>query len=347
MLTGEQYGSFGMIDWLTLKLPLVGLDGPTFEAICAGVADKAGRVVKIDSDGVVEWERVVWDRVRSDVGSVLCRIGDGLEIMGSPARAVGSENVFGTGDICQAARSMLALVSSSLGVELPADLRRYRVTRADVTHSYDLGGAAECRAALDFLRYGEGGRYRGQGIGSTLYWGQKSAHWSGKAYHKGQHLRFLAKREGIELEPWQFEAADRLLRLELSLRRHWWDRCGREWWTFEEAELEEVHARYFKPLIGDIKVTDMNTDILKELEKVAGSPGKALAAFRTWSLVKVVGVEQARASMPVSTWTRHRRAMLDAGLSLADLRAGNVLPFRRKTIVLGNPVRSWDELRAA
>jgi len=104
-----------VIDWLTLKLPLAGLSSDLFAAICAGVHDKAGRVVKIDSDGCIEWEKVVWDRVRSDVGSVLCRIGDGLEVMGSPARASGSENVFGTGDICEAARAMLGLVSQTLG----------------------------------------------------------------------------------------------------------------------------------------------------------------------------------------------------------------------------------------
>lgn len=330
-----------MLDWLTLK---VRQDRFSLDDL-AKIHDRMGRVVKVSADGVVEWETLCWERVRSDLGQVLCRLGDGVEIMGSPARAVGPENAFGTGDIQQAAGSMVRLLSDTLGMSFPSEWSAYRVTRADVTHSYDLGGASEVRSALDALRYGEGGRYRGGSAGSTLYWGQKSAHRSGKAYGKGQHLRFLARKEETGLEPWQYEAADRLLRLELSLRRHFWDRQARPWWEWTEAELEREHESYFQPLIGSIKVDVMERDVMRELEKVAGSPGKARAAFRTWALVQKIGVEQTRESMPVSTWTRHRRALLDAGFSLADLRSGNVLPFRRRTIVLGAPVRSWDELR--
>lgn len=330
-----------MLDWLTLKLPELHLP----RDVALRVHDRAGRVIAIDSDGQVKWEKLVWEKVRSDVGQVLCRLGDGLELMGSPARAVGGDNAFGTGDIQQAAESMVAVVSAALQYELPRDWSLWRVTRADVTHSYHLGGASEVRAALDSLRYGEGGRYRGRSAGSTLYWGIKSAHWSGKAYAKGQHLRFLATKEELPLEPWQFEVADGLLRLELSLRRHWWDRSGRNWWTFSESELDAIHEAYFRPLVGDVKVSVMERDMVKELEKVAGSVGRAKAAFRTWALIKQVGVEQARESMPASTFRKHTKHLREVGLSYADLRASNVLPFRRRTIELTAPVRSWDELR--
>lgn len=330
-----------MLDWLTLKLPELHLP----RDVALRVHDRAGRVIAIDADGEVKWEKLVWDKVRSDVGQVLCRLGDGLEIMGSPARAVAGDNAFGTGDIVSAAESMLAVVSAALGYELPRQWSLWRVTRADVTHSYHLGGASEVRAALDALRYGEGGRYRGRSAGSTLYWGVKSAHWSGKAYAKGQHLRFLASKQEINLEPWQFEKADGLLRLELSLRRHWWDRVGRHWSTFTESELDAVHLSYFNPLIGDVRVEVMERKVIEELEKFAGSPGKAKAAFRTWALIKQVGVEQARESMPASTFRRHTKHLREVGLSYSDLRAANVLLFRRRTIELGAPVRSWDELR--
>ena len=330
-----------MIDWLTLKLPQRYLP----DEVARRVLDRAGRVMRVNADGVVEWEALVWDRVRSDVGSVLCRLGDGLEIMGSPARAQGSDNAFGTSDMCEAAEAMLQVVSAALEWQLPREWILYRVTRCDVTESYFLGGASEVRAALDYLRYGEGGRYRGRSAGSTIYWGAKSAHWSGKAYAKGQHLRFLAKKNEVNLEEWQFQAADGLLRLELALRRHWWDRAGVNWWELTEEQLSEIHAGYFRPLIGSVKVDVMEKSVLSELEKVAGSKGKALAAFRTWALVQKVGVEQTRESMPRSTWFRHQKHLLAAGLSLADMRAGNVLPFRRQTIELGAPVRSWDELR--
>jgi phage/plasmid replication protein, gene II/X family len=336
-----------MIDWLTMKLPLLGLPDELASSIWHAVADRAGRMLKIDAAGKVEWEKLVWEKVRSDIGSVICRVGDDLEIMGSPARALGSENVFGTGDICVAARSMIGLVAATLALELPDDLTRYRVTRCDVTANYDLGDAASCRVAIDALRYGEGGRFRGRSIGGTIYWNQKSSHASGKAYHKGQHLRFLAKKEDIELEPWQFVAADRLLRLELSLRRHWWDRAAKHWTAYTEQELEKAHADYFQRFIGSIEVKDMDTDILDRLLRVCPSKGRAAASFRTLVLIRTVGLEQAKTMMAASTFRHHTGWLIEAGLSLSDLRAGNVLPLRRKTIVLGNPVRSWDELRAA
>ena len=336
-----------MIDWLTMKLPLIGLSGELAESIFRAVADRAGRMLKIDAAGQVEWEKLVWEKVRSDIGSVLCRVGDDLEIMGSPARAVGSDNVFGTGDIRQAASSMVALISNTLGLDLPTDLHQYRVTRCDVTANYDLGDAASCRVAIDALRYGEGGRFRGRSLGGTIYWNHKSAHASGKAYHKGQHLRFLAKKEELELEPWQFVAADRLLRLELSLRRHWWDRADKHWTAFSEQELEKEHADYFSRFVGSIEVKDMDTDILDRLQNVCPSKGRANAAFRTLSLIKSLGVEQTRTMMAASTYRNHTAWLIEAGLSLSDLRAGNVLPFRRRVVVLDKPVRSWDELRAA
>lgn len=336
-----------MIDWLTLKLPLLGLPAELAEAIFRSVADRAGRVVKVSPHGEIEWEKLVWERVRSDIGSVLCRVGDDLEIMGSPARVHGADNVFGSGDICECAAAMIGCVAAALSLDLPTELRRYRVTRADVTANYDLGGAAECRAALDYLRYGEGGRFRSISKGGTLYWNTKSAHQSGKAYHKGQHLKFLSKKEGLELESWQHAGADRLLRLELALRRHWWDRAEKHWTEYTEKELMDFHEQYFKNFIGDGGVGNMETEILEKLEQVCETAGRAKAAFRTLSLIRTFGVEQTRTMMAPSTYRKHVAALKDAGLSLSDLRAGNVLPFRRRTIVLGQPVRSWDELRAA
>lgn len=336
-----------MIDWLTLKLPLLGLSAELARSISLAVLDRAGRVVKVTADGEVEWEKLVWERVRSDIGSVLCRVGDDLEIMGSPARVHGSDNVFGSGDIRQCASDMIGCVASALSLDLPTDLKLYRVTRADITANYDLGGAAECRAALDYLRYGEGGRFRSISKGGTLYWNTKSAHQSGKAYHKGQHLKFLSKKENLELESWQQAVADRLLRLELALRRHWWDRAEKHWTDWSEQELEKVHADYFSNFIGDGGVAAMETDVLDLLHKVCRTKGRATGAFRTLSLIRSFGVEQTRAMMAASTYRNHVADLRKAGLSLSDLRAGNVLPFRRKAIVLGKPVRSWDELRAA
>ncbi len=87
--------------------------------------------------------------------------------------------------------------------------------------------------------------------------------------------------------------------------------------------------------------------LLEELEKVAPTPGRALAAHRTWAMVKAIGYELAKESMPRATWYLHMKYLRAAGLSDADIGAGNVLPFRRREICIASPVRSWAELRAA
>jgi hypothetical protein len=49
--------------------------------------------------------------------------------------------------------------------------------------------------------------------------------------------------------------------------------------------------------------------------------------------------------MPRATYFRHLNLLRLAGLSDADLCAGNVLPFARREVVIANPVTSWEELR--
>ena len=46
-----------------------------------------------------------------------------------------------------------------------------------------------------------------------------------------------------------------------------------------------------------------------------------------------------------STWYEHRKVLFDAGLSWGDLAKGQVVPFRRKVLVLGEPARSWGDVR--
>jgi hypothetical protein len=87
-------------------------------------------------------------------------------------------------------------------------------------------------------------------------------------------------------------------------------------------------------------------DVLEKLEQVAPTKARAQGAYRTWVLVERCGLETARSMMPESTWYLHKKLLNAAGLSWADFQARNVVPFRRKTIVLGEPVRSWEELKS-
>lgn len=331
-----------MIDWLTLRLTPDRIPDPLRDALRARV----GHVLAVNPDGTVQWCKPMRESIRSDSHQITVELGYFLRIFGSPARSVYGNNVFGSGDPVQCALDMISFAARHTGLAFPVD--GWDCTRIDVTHNYDLRSPAEVRQALSALRMAEGGHYQVRTNAETVYWGSvRSGLRAGKAYAKGAHLRYQQKRDLCTVNDEELRLSDRLLRLEMSLRSQWLrERAGKRWDEFTEAELDKLHADYFGKLIGTVEVVEMDK-LLEKLEKVAPTKGRALGAYRTWSLIKTVGVEEARASMPKQTWYAHKRWLFLAGLSWSDFRAGNVVQLRRVPIELGQPVRSWAELRKA
>lgn len=354
-----------MLDWLTLKLKRESVSAEDWQklegragrvlAISRDVENPNDRVrlvtgngeVVLDAPGKLEWVTVSRESIRSDSHQITVHAGYDLEITGSPARVLHGNNVFGSSDILECFRAMVDFVNRNTGVSLPLDPSAWRVTRVDVTQNYDLGSAAEVRQALSYLRHSEGGRYVVRTKSETVYWSPNSDVRSGKAYHKGPHLQYQNKKNQCQVTEEEIILADRLLRLELSLKNHFWrEQSTKPWHAYTENDLNEIHNKFFSQLIGKIEVVEMDS-ILNVFEKVAPTKGQALAAFRTWSLIKAVGSLETQASMPRATWMRHRKVMFDAGLTWADLHAQNIVPLRRRTIELGQPVQSWSDLRMA
>lgn len=331
-----------MIDWLTLHIDREKVSVEAWATLSA----RHGQIMKLSADGEIEWRCPARESIRSDSHQTTVLAGYDLQISGSPARVRNTNNVFGTGNPALAATQMILFVQEMTGVKLPLDLTQWRVTRMDVTENYDLGSPAEVRQALNYLRHAEGGRYQVRTSSESVYWNSGSRMRRGKAYHKGPHAAYQDKKGQAVYTPEQIEAAGRLLRLELSLCSEYWRRSTKPWHRVKDCELERMHSEYFGQFIGKCEVVEMD-GLLNELEKVAPSEGQALAAYRTWSLIRAIGVRETEASMPRSTFLRHRKILFDAGLTHADLHASNVIPFRRRTIELGQPVRSWDELLKA
>ena len=65
------------------------------------------------------------------------------------------------------------------------------------------------------------------------------------------------------------------------------------------------------------------------------------------SFIAQHGYRHVQETIPRMTLYRHVHLMKEAGISIADLHAGKVLPFRVRTIELGAPVRSWEDIRRA
>ena len=336
--------AFRMIDWLTLKLPLELLTPAQLQEF----RNRSGRVLCIDADGQKLWEKIARETVRSDSHQLVVDLAtDSFMLHGSPARVNQTHNVFGEGNPQTAALLMIDFAIKHVGIELPRDLTLWRCTRMDITQNYDLGSGAEVRAALSYLRQAEGGRYQVRTSSETVYWSSNSVHRSGKAYHKGPHVKYQMKRQQAQLTEEEINLSDNLLRLELSLKSQYWRQQSKKpWHQHTELELEQIHNDYFAQFIGKVEVVEMD-NFLASLEKVAPTKGRALAAYRTWSLIKSVGPSIAKESMRRATWYEHKKYMIDAGLTWADLQAQNVVPFRRRTIELGAPVRSFYEIRRA
>lgn len=344
-----------LIDWLTLRHPLTAALGQTLhEKIQAAM----GHITHVSPSGEVLWTKRVlnWDDIRSDSSGIYWSVtGDGeqyyLNIGASPSSLEHEGvNVFGSLDVEHGSTVLVKAASVALGAILP-HWRAWDCRRMDITANYDMGSASQVKQALRFLLCTDAPRRKTASDstgGDSVYWNGKSDLRSGKAYHKGAHLRHQMKKGNIVCTSEQIELGDRLIRLEMKLGARWFRRLETDWRDLTAEELTAEHNQFFSSLIGggDVEVSDMGI-LLQQLEKVCPTKGRALAAHRTFALIKTVGYTQTKESVPDSTFRLHCKYLRAAGLSSADLCAGVVIPFRKKTLVLSQPVLSWDEIRRA
>jgi hypothetical protein len=335
-----------MIDYLTLVLDL-----SRYEHLWERVSRYASEHWQIQkwnpTTGEVEWSQPARESVRSDTHQITLQVSPSrVRVSGSPARSMGqTNNVFGSDDLIECARAHIRFARQHLrDLALPG-LPAWDITRVDKTYNYLFGSAAEVRQALAYLRQFDGGRYKADTRrGETVYWSPGSTLRSGKAYHKGPHLRYQIEKDQAKAEPWQVELADRLLRLEQQLSGAWWRRTRQEVGRMGQwsVDLEAEYQAYWSGLIGSVEVCEMSD--LELFKRAAKTEGQALAAYRTWCLIKAVGHRSAMESMPRATWYRHKKIFTDAGLGWGDLATGQIVPFRRRALVMEQPVMSWEDL---
>lgn len=345
-----------LIDWLTLRHPLTEKLG---KELHGRIMASLGRMVMIDADGVIQWDKAVpdWDALRSDsVGLFWSITSDAdsvryITIGASPSSLLNAGiNVFGSMNLEEGANVLIQTAGKALGAILP-NWRAWQCRRIDVTANYDMGSNAQVKQALRLLLGTDAPRRRTNSDrrgGDTVYWNPSSDLRAGKAYHKGAHLRYQNRKGNTQADEETLALADNLIRLELKLGSRWFRRLNKDWHDLTPTELAAEHYTFFSSLIGggDVEVSDMGT-LLQELEKHAPTKGRALAAHRTWSLIKTIGYSQTQDSMARKTFANHCVWLRAAGLTSADLCAGTVIPFRRKTLVLGEPVTSWEQLKRA
>lgn len=333
-----------MIDWLTLSIPTTSIPAETLASLSEG----QDRLIRVGGDGLIRWEKPCHVDRRSDSHRLTISLGSYLTIMGTPARIFSrfNDNVFGPDDIQQCALAMINTVSNEYG-QVPHP-KHWRLTRLDYTYNYFLGSPDNVRQALEALRCTEGGRYQVRTDAETIYWSPKSAFRSGKAYAKGPHVVYQQKRSISALPTEHVQATNSLLRLELSLRRHYWSRQAKKrWYEYTPDDFKQAHNDYFSKLIGNLTVS-IQSDLQKHIRQTAVDNGytktQGTAAYSTWLLIKEMGHAHVRQTMARSTYYRHKKILLAAGLSYTDFSNQKVVPIRSETITLGDPVNSWNEL---
>lgn len=334
-----------MLDWLTMVYDL-----PEHLWEPASRYIEKGWVVSkfCPSTGEYAWTSPCREVKRSDDAQVSVQLsGSRIVISGSPARSLGQpNNVFGSDDLAQCMRAHLRVARRAYpDLALPGP-RLWRLTRVDVTHSFAFADLSQVRQALGYLRQFDAGRYRVDGrYGDTVYWSPGSRLRSGKAYAKGPHLQWLVEHRQAQASSEELLLARRLLRLELRLGAQWFREWRKHHKRLSELDLWEQFTAYWGQMIGKVEVAEVSE---RELIVSAGpTEGQGLAAFRTWCLIKAVGHLAAKDSMPARTWYRHVAIFKAAGLGWGDIATGQVVPFRRRALVLEAPVRSWEEVRRA
>jgi len=348
-----------LIDWLTLRFPLTSDLG---QNLVSRIKDCMGVTVCVNSQGVEQWRKhnLDLDRLRSDsegiFWSITCDADSQQYItVGASPSSLEHEgvNVFGSMDMEYCAQVLIRFSSVALEAVLPS-WEKWQCRRVDITANYDMGSNAQVKQALRLLLSTDAPRRRTNSDkrgGDTVYWNPTSDLQAGKAYHKGAHLRMQQRKGNILLSDFTLRLADSLLRLELKLGSRWFRRfheACKDWQNMTREELCKIHQDFFSKLIGsvDVEVSDMGT-LLQELEKVAPTKGRALAAHRTFALIKTFGYTQVKDTMPKATFDKHCGFLRAAGISSADLCAGKVLELRKRSLVLDQPVLSWDDIRRA
>jgi len=368
-----------MIDRLLLSIDWVHLPDGHQDLIHS----KYNKIMEINPSGEVQWVKPRTSKLRSDDPNLNLRFtGSGFQIWGSPSVIMnGGNNVFGSSNIADCANALIVHASTALNVFLPF-CERWELDGLDLTHNYLLGDSNEVLQVLDYMKKLKAPRVKTDCYPESVYYGKGSKLRTSKAYSKGHQLRKLesklAKQSGmyLNLDEWQLAIAYNLLRLELCLKKEYFNRMRKkhskgwiernedmpkdqivkriefrwEWWLMDEYDLEKIYDDNWTEILGNgVEVPVIERDLEAAIFDAARSLGhtdnQANAAYLTWASIKSFGRSTTQYRMSKTTWFRHMKILKAAGLTSADFEQGQVQVLRITHINLGKKVESWEEIR--
>ena len=211
-----------MIDWISCDLP------------CLHYPLNAGRIIKLDANGGIEWDSPAWTQAEGSYSSKISVFSDGerlndgrvtrLRISGNSVKFLQGHNIFGIDDLSIIMTQFICKLCEVLEIKLELNdlalitLGEYNLTRIDINYSFIL---ATRRDVLSWIRSAEhkGKTRSGKSSrkGDTLYFGQNSRRWSIKFYSKGGELEVHKLPEPLLKTP-LLKYADNILRAEIVFR---------------------------------------------------------------------------------------------------------------------------------
>lgn len=332
-----------LCDWLSL---VYDVKTDQDRALVAHLGKDRDHGYIVTPDGVVKNEWYSRKKKRSDSHELTVGLSrNRITIDGSPARLGKDNNVFGDSNLRACAQRMVRHIGTASGVILPP-VDRWRFTRIDATQNYDCGEYRLVRAALDSLQHVAGGRLKNHTFGETVYWNKSSDLWSAKAYAKGPHLLYQMKKRQAGASDAEYIAAQRLLRIEVSLKNQLIREMRLTWDNLTQEVLMDLFKERLEQIVpvGSCQVSSEQQFAQSLIQEFGRKKARSLCG--TWGQIKMLGLAATQEGMPRATWFDHQKCFKQVGLSMGDIATASILPFRPKSIT-AQPVDSWDEIAKA
>lgn len=297
-----------MNDWISAVIPLAeGSCMPPWEQI-------AGATIYTRPGGILDrlvpnWLAVKGSyehgvRVRFDSAS--------MRLSGNPAKLLTGQNVDGPDDVPRLLQKMVGAVSAATMNAPSLAWSGARLTRVDITQSYQLGSIERVREVLRFFSLAGTARRQGRSHTSyqTVYFGQHSRRHSIKLYAKYDELR----EHGAEHLPYDVlldlrDQAAGLLRVELCLRGLQLKQDGIELvaaWQDPDRSIEQWQRFW-----GRIEVSGM-ADLLDD--EVLALPRRLRSTYELWRAGKDISELYSR-----PTYFRHRKELKELSAGKVDI----------------------------
>jgi II/X family phage/plasmid replication protein len=332
-----------MVDWLTIELP-----DPV------GLPINEGHIFCVKPDGSVDWNVAKKKLLRGSwsASAMMRALGINpedpapgtLEISGNLAKFLTGHNLFGDDDPERLLRHFLERVGPDIWPESyfdaqQVDLADGVISRIDLTATWELPRAEDCKPFLDAMEERVWVPYRGRGVmdtgGSTLYFGRtekggRAKAWALKLYWKGPEITAHPLPQPAYGVSGLLDDVNKWVRVELTLRTPELKRLGLtrigDW---SPAKVRRIWEEYVSKLdFGDATINLDTVDI--GMLNLKPRHSNALAAWKAGN--------DLRGWMTTSTFYRLRKELMElTGHDIATVMpSSNVIPLRR--VVTASPV---------